>query len=175
MALLRRSLTVIVITTRNSISSCRHGLRSLGVLRGVTHSRCVCRKHPGSLSLTCPELILPGVRHEIGFRDRGVLRACLPSAAPECHFNAAETHSDPHGLKPRRSPSKSKLLKTSGPGTPHYPGSLELKIDSKQKSAKLKSHGYIWYRHIKHLNIPLKVLALRLPSKIDCLIQICKN
>lgn len=93
--------------------------RNLGVLHGVTHGRCVCRKHPGNLSLTCPELILPGVRHEIGFRDRGVLQVSPLSAALECHFNAAGTHSEPHRLKSRQSPFKSKLLKTSEDTAPN--------------------------------------------------------
>lgn len=138
--------------------------RTLGVLHGGARSRCVCRKHPGNLSLTCRELILPGVRHEIGFRDRGLLQVCPLSATLECHFNAAGTHSDPHRLKPRRSPSKSKLLKTSGPGTPHAP---DLRISLKHKCVKWKSHLYVLYWHLNYLDIPLKVLTLRLPSKND--------
>lgn len=79
---------------------------------------CVCRKHPGNLSLPCPELILPGVRHEIGFRKGGVLQVCPLSATLECHFNKHTKFM----LKPRWSPSESNSLSTSDLGTAHYSG-----------------------------------------------------
>lgn len=120
------------------VSQTQLHFRNLGVLHGVTQDRCVCRKHPGNLSLTCPELILSGVRHEIGFRDRGVLQVRPLSAAPECHFDAAGTHSDPSRLKPRQSPSKNKLLKTSGPGVSHCSGCLELQISFKTEIDQIK-------------------------------------
>lgn len=123
-------------TYLNMVLRTRLHFRSLSVLLGVTHSRCVCRKHPRNLSLTCPELILPGVRHEIGFRNGGVLRACLPSAAPECHFSAAGTHSDPHGPKPCHSPSKSKLLKKSGPVRHAAPDIWSLKYLQNRNTSK---------------------------------------
>lgn len=51
--------------------------------------------HLENLSLTCPELILPGVKHGIGFKDEEVARVRRLSAGPgapqTCHFHTRGT------------------------------------------------------------------------------------
>lgn len=44
--------------------------------------RSIGRRHPGNLSLTCPKLILHGVKHGIGFKDTEVAQVCLLAAGP---------------------------------------------------------------------------------------------